>query len=517
VDDSTHRAQPRPSLSPRLVTLLIVAVYAVVMVSTNTRFTILDDESKIIAVSGHPIIPALRQFLAGEAGHEMHPPATDVLLHLWLVATHFSFFALRIFANLFFIAGAWVVAKSAGKIAGPAAYFAALILAFVWPFAFQYGRITGWYCYSFFLVAWVTWAYLQLLDDRGLRAWLIFAVASLLLVWSNYFGVAILLLLMADLLLFQRMLALSRLLPLLAVVALVALALLPIVSIAVRDMAEFAAPAADRFDFKSEFVTAAFPAFSIFASAAVAPWYLPLSIPIACAVLALLLALWFSPGRRWLVYFLLAMVTLDLSGGMSIKRVLFLLPWLFLSMSVAAASSASRLPRVAVGALAVIVACGWIGIASGGHYATTNLYEPWGEVAAVVAQDARRGATIVSENPPFFLYLDYQLGLEADTSDTVDAYLGQAEYRTHGYRILQPALTQLDAAAFSGRVVVVNGAGFVGDVQDLTAFNDALRARCQTLGTYRAAPDPAAAFKQRFTKDVPVLAYRTQVFWYDCP
>ena len=39
----------------------------------------------------------------------------------------------------------------------------------------------------------------------------------------------------------------------------------------------------------------------------------------------------------------------------------------------------------------VMLACGWMGIASGRHYATTNLYEPWAKVAKVVAGDARSG------------------------------------------------------------------------------------------------------------------------------
>ena len=57
-------------------------------------------------------------------------------------------------------------------------------------------------------------------------------------------------------------------------------------------------------DWKNEFAMAAYPAFSIFASAAVAPWFLPLSVPVALAVLALFVCIWFSPGRRWLVYYL---------------------------------------------------------------------------------------------------------------------------------------------------------------------------------------------------------------------
>lgn len=50
----------------------------------------------------------------------------------------------------------------------------------------------------------------------------------------------------------------------------------------------------------------------------------------------------------------------------------------------------------------------------------------------------------------------------------------------------------------------------------MNELKDALGRRCSTLGEYRAAPDPAFAWKRRFTKDVPVLAYRTDVTWFDC-
>jgi len=39
-----------------------MAIYAAVMVSTNTRFTILDDESDSIAIAGRPVVSALQPF-----------------------------------------------------------------------------------------------------------------------------------------------------------------------------------------------------------------------------------------------------------------------------------------------------------------------------------------------------------------------------------------------------------------------------------------------------------------------
>lgn len=508
-----RRARP-PSW---LGTLAIMAIYAAVMVSTNTRFTILDDESDSIAIAGRPVVSALQPFFSGVGFHELHPPEAELLMHLWLVATHYSFFMLRVFANIFFIAAVFFISKSAEKTAGKPAYWATLLIGFVWPFAFQYGRITGWYCLSMFLLSWVTWTYLAIIEDRGYRPWVAFGIASVLLVWSNYFGFAFLVLLLIDFLVFQRDLALKRVRPLLIVMAVIATAFLPLLRVALQDVATYVAPAASRMDWKNEIAVAGYPSFAIFGSAAIAPWFLPLSLPVFLSVLVLFAAIWFSRGRRWLVYFVLSMAMLDITGNINIKRVPFMLPWLFLAVGTAVSSRASRYPRLALSAITVIVVSGWIGIMSGKHYATANLYEPWGKVAEVVAQDARSGETIVSVNPPFFLYLDYQLGLESDTEAADAAYLGEDLYRSHGYTILQPDYWQTWAGNLRGKVVLVNGSGVLEQVEEQTALNDALRLRCKVQGEYHAAPDPAALWKAQFVKDAPTFAYRTNVIWYDCP
>ena len=194
-----------------------MAIYAAVMVSTNTRFTILDDESDSIAIAGRPVVAALRPFFTEVGFHELHPPAAEILMHFWLVATHYSFFLLRVFANIFFIAAVFSFPNPLKRSQGNRHTGLRLLLGFAWPFAFQYGRITGWYCLSMFLLSWVTWAYLVIIEDRGYWPWVHFGIASVLLVWSNYFGFAFLFLLLADFMIFHRNLALKRIRPLLMV------------------------------------------------------------------------------------------------------------------------------------------------------------------------------------------------------------------------------------------------------------------------------------------------------------
>jgi hypothetical protein len=510
---ATMRKRPLPSW---LVTLLIVATYAALMASTNTRFTMLDDESNSIAIAGRPVAHALRPFLFGDGYRELHPPATEIHWHLWMVVTHYSFALLRLPANLFFIGAIFFTAKCAEKLAGRNAYWATLLVGLAWPFAFQYGRIAGWYTLSTLLLAIVTWLYLQILEDTSRRWWGAFAAACVLFVWSNYFGFVFLALLAADLVIFHRAIALRRLRPLAFTTLVVAASFLPLLRVAFSDVGEYVRSPETGISIRHEIAAVGYPTFAIFGSAAVAPWFLPLSLPILIGALLLAVAVWRSTARRWLLYVACAMLAMELARVYDIKRVLIFLPWIFLAIGLTVARDNTRNPWLARGAVFVLVLTGWIGILSGNHDATTNLHEPWGKVAGVVAEDARHGATIISENPPFFLYLDYELGLQSMMQSADSSDLGADFYRAHGYAILNPDETGKSTNSLRGKIVLVNGSGEFADVQAMNALKITLAHRCSTLGEYRAAPDPALTLKRRFTTDVPVLPYRTHVTWFDC-
>jgi hypothetical protein len=55
----------------------MIAIYATVMICTNHIYTILDDESTIVAVAGHPTLPTIGLFLSGGHQHE-HPPHNSI-------------------------------------------------------------------------------------------------------------------------------------------------------------------------------------------------------------------------------------------------------------------------------------------------------------------------------------------------------------------------------------------------------------------------------------------------------
>lgn len=499
-----------------LGTVLIAAVYLAVMIATNSRFTILDDEANSVAIAGRPVAQAVAPFLFNDSYRELHPPETEIVWHAWLAATNHALFLLRVLANFFYFGAALMTALCAEKMAGRRAYWAALLTGLAWPFAFQYGRIAGWYTLSTFLLAVVTWLYLRLIEAPKTGQWAWFALMCVVFIWSNYFGFVFLLLLLADLLIFHRDLAARNKRAIAITAVVIAATFLPLIRAAFADVGGYIGDAATGVSVSHELAAVGYPAFAMLGSAAVAPWFWPLSVPVAIAALLLGIAILRSTGRRWLVYAVLAMLTMDAARVFDIKRVLIFLPWLFLAVVLSLGGETARFPRTARVAVAVMLIAGWIGIASGEHYATTNLHEPWKAVARVVAEDARHGATVVSENQPFFFYLDYALGLEKEMPAADAANLGSDLYARYGYTILEPDQDGKLASSLRGKVVLVNGSGMFEDVQAMKALDDALGRRCSTLGEYRAAPDPAMAWKQRFTRDVPVLPYRTDVTWYDC-
>ena len=484
------------------------------MFCTNTSFTILDDEANSLAVANRPVVEALRPFLFNEGYRVLHPPEPELAWHVWQLATRHSFLLLRVLANLFYLGAVLFTAKSAGKLAGHRAYWVTLLVGLLWPFSFQYGRIAGWYTVSTFLLALVTWIYLQLLEDQKPALWVWFAVASVAFVWANYLSLVFLLLLLADCVLFHRDLIARRRWLLLIAAAAIALAFLPLLKVASADTRQYVGSASTGISMKQQLVAVGYPAFAMIASAAVAPWYWPLSVPVAVATIVLIAALWFSRGRRWFVYGLLAMLAMVAFRVFDVKRVLVLLPWPFLAIGLSMAENNSRRCRASTYAVAVVMIAGWIGIASGQHYATTNLREPWPKVAQMVAQDARQGATVISENPSFFFYLDYQLGLQSEMQSADSSDLGEKLYRAHGYTVLEPEVRL--SKSLHGRVVLVKGSGGFEDVESMNVLHEALDRRCKREGEYRAAPDPALVWKQRFAPNVPLLAYRTEVEWYHC-
>ena len=491
---------------------LLLALYATLMVATNHRLTILDDEGTIITVANTSIVKTLQTFLHGTGQHE-HPPLSDLILHGWLVLTHHSFAWLRIFANLFYITGLLVLAKCGEVVGNRTTAWTILLFGTAWPFGYFYARITGWYCFCFLLVSLLLYCYFSLLQQTSWPRWAAFALVAVLLIWSNYYGIAILLLLLADMLILHTPFARKQLRPLLVVCVVLVLSFLPLLPALLYDAGGTVKPASTTFT--AAFAKICFMLFALIASVSVAPWFLLWSIPAGIAVAGLFITmLSIKSSRPAAIHFLLLIVGLAITSHLDLKRLLFLTPWLMLSVALCISRASGLKAQIPLAATALAFAIGWLGIATGLHPATSNFYEPWRAVAETTSHEARQGEIIISDSTTYFFYLNQVLGL--NNVPAAGPYLGEALYKSRGlsvYRDAYPAGTRL--ASMPG-LVVVRGAGVTADTQSLNATLAELRRRCTPVSLVRSTPDPGAGYKQMLDPAAPLVQFRVTLEKFDC-
>jgi len=66
------------------------------------------------------------------------------------------------------------------------------MLLLLWPYGFHFGRLTGWYSFTFLLVALLTLAYLRYVEYPSPGNWMPVVLRALALVYTNYYGWAVL-------------------------------------------------------------------------------------------------------------------------------------------------------------------------------------------------------------------------------------------------------------------------------------------------------------------------------------
>jgi hypothetical protein len=178
----------------QVVPLLLLGVGLVI---TNNSVTFIDDESTIVSGAASPLRATLAMFFSGAGKHE-HPPLYDMILHFWMRWTGGNFDYLRIPSVIFFLAGLFLLGRASRHFWGSSAGTAIIWAGVLWPFSFHYARLATWYSFSFMLVAGLTLAYFKYLEDQTIGRWAVFFLFGVALVWTNYFGWAILACLAVD-------------------------------------------------------------------------------------------------------------------------------------------------------------------------------------------------------------------------------------------------------------------------------------------------------------------------------
>jgi hypothetical protein len=496
------------------LSFLFLPVMAIALIATNRWFTVIDDEAFIIDRAAKPVRETIQLFLSGEGEHQ-HPPLYDLLLHGWLRLTNGNMHLLRLPAIIFFVLGVWALAKAAKLLGGSRSESYVLWMALLWPYGFHFGRVAVWYSFCFLLVSLVTFCYLKFSYENTRSNWLWLLVSSLALVYSNYFGWALLGCLALDFVFRKEGKLASWWLPFLGTGALLLIAYVPLFQAFLTEMHN-----GPQRDFHALNVAAngVYNLYCLFVSESVAPWYwlvgasAGLAIAV-CLILTLLGSSW--PARRFLLYFVGLFLIMTVLGIIQPKRVMLISAWVILPVGVALGTLPRQVLRRAIMASLIFIAVvGWFGILSRKLYAAPRWLEPWDQVAQHATEVIQNNGIVIGNNPSFFFYMSYSV----PDSDSVAG---------HRFAGLLPSIRRagvydptewLDAGRPLGpSTLLIKGVHF--DIPDgpTETAEGWLDQHCQLQNSEHLVHDPGAKWKQRFAPQTGQLEWRIEIRSYACP
>jgi len=508
---------PAPRRAPKELPgqILPLLLLGVALIGTNQNFTMIDDETRIIAAAAQPVRTTLALFWSGAGQHE-HPPLYDLLLHFWLQWTGGAFEYLRVFPVLFYLVGLFLLGRAARRLGGADSASAVIWIGVLWPFGFLYGRIAAWYSFSFFLVAGLMLAYLRYLEAPTRASWALLFVLGSLLLWTNYFGWAMLGCLAIDQLLRYRA-AEPRAKPaaLLSMPVLLFLAFLPLLRV-------FRTVLGDNLDLHQSplgiVANAAFNVYSLFVSESVAPWFWFLSIPAGLAALAcigLVAAAVPAPARRFFFYGGLCIAVMAVTGILLTKRLLLIAPWVLLPIGVAVGTSKSLFTRIGLLlALLVIGGIGWYGVYSRRYYSAPRFIEPWERTAQDAAAKVRGGATVVANNPSFFFYLTYILRVPENGASW--KFAGMLPDQVQQAQVKSPEQWLGAGHPFAPSMIWVRGMGGQITEGPMDQAAQELDHGCGARTSRLFMRDEGYKWKQSIFPERDELPWRIEVREYDC-
>ena len=502
-------------LNQVLVQVIFPALLAIALISTNSRFTLIEDETKILSAATPPVRTTLALFSTGYGQHE-HSPLYDILLHFWLRWSGTNLEYLRLPSIFFYCLGLLMLARAAWHVGGRAACISALWLGVLWPFGFHYGRLTTWYGFSFFLVAGLTLAYFRYLEDQNCARWGILFLFCVALIWTNYFGWAILACLIFDQAL-RRRTSESTVRPdvLFGSAALLYVAFLPL-------LRAFQHEIRSGVDLHQRFLPALantlFSIYSLFVSESVAPWFYWLSIPATLSILACItfvVACAPKSAKRFFLFGALLIGEMSIAGILNTRRLLLIAPWVLLPLATAVGAKKPRWADFGMpAALLIIGGIGWFGIVSRHYYSASRFIEPWQQIAETAADGVRDGAVVIADNPSFFFYLGNILQLPDGGIPWKYGRLLPDEAQ-HGQ--VQTAEEWKDSGRpIEPKVVWIRGMSDVPVLDQMAETARHLDRTCKQELSRLLVKDEGYALKQRFFPERGQPEWRIEIREYDC-
>lgn len=312
-------------------TIIALLALGAIRMASNPWFKPVDDEIAIIDVAARPAFTTVKLFVSGGGQHE-HPPLSDLLLHGWLWLTNGNIHWLRLPSVIFYLLGAWFLVQAARRMAGDRAGTFTLILLLLWPYGFHLRRLAGWYSFTFLLISLLTLVYLKYIEHPSPGSWMPVVLCALALVYTNYFGRALMGLLGLDQLLRVGRQRRAWLL-LLATGIFLLVASIPIMRAFITELHTGAVTGRA----SSKVATGIYNLYCLFVSESVAPsfWVPGIAAGLAIACVLLLVFVYAKPdARRFFLYFAALLAVMTFLQIVTTRRMLMISPWLILSIGV---------------------------------------------------------------------------------------------------------------------------------------------------------------------------------------
>ncbi|HTR67684.1 MAG TPA: glycosyltransferase family 39 protein [Terriglobales bacterium] len=503
--------------SENWITGMVLLCLGIAILLTNPRFTFMDDEIAMIQDATVPMQQTIHSFLAGNGLHR-HPPLYDLILAGWMRATAGRVSLLRVPATVFYVIGLWFAIQAARLLGGVGASRAALWIGVIFPYGFHFGRVAGWYSFSFFTVALLTYAYFRFDERPSWGRWAALVAASVLAIYTNYFLAVLIGLMVLDY--WLRNWRDSKRVTAAGVTLLVVLLgfapLLRALEFRVAADQRLLRPA---YSLTTTGLFGGYNIYTLFVSESVAPWFWYFSVP---ALMAIALCACFvlrygpAPARRLIIGFSACILLMTALNLINTKRLLFLSPWLLLPLALmVAALPRPNLRKTAIMALGLTGVIGWFGIFSRHYYAAPRLIEPWQPVAERVAVEVKKGAVVIGNNPSFFFYLTE--ALRSSESTGTDNFAGTYPVYLQHDGLFDTNQWIKAGKVFGATTLLVKGAADETFWGSTAATEGVLDQNCHLEVVERELPDSGYALKRRWFAGAQQPAWRIEVRTYECP
>ncbi len=497
----------------RLERWMLLAALAALLLGTNHRFTVQEDEVLILRNALQPGGAILGRFLDA-SGQHAHPPLSDLLLHAWLGVVDPSPWMMRLPSIVFYVLGLACCAATADVLGSPRSGTLLCWLGLFWPFGFHFGWLFGWFAFAFLLVAAMTLVYVRLDREPTLLGWALLSTLGVALVWTNYYGWIVLGLFVLDALSRHGFRDRRRVLGLITLVVTALLAFMPLLPAMLQAVQSRVVGGRSLF---SKLAYGGWNLFALFLSEAVAPWALALSLPGAAAIGVVLLLVIASRDRtvyRLGLGFGVLFTGLAVLGLLGTKRALFITPWFLLTLVLALERQSISRRRTFAGALGTIAVIGWFATLDRRFYATLRLHEPWETVAGRAADETRQGHAVAAYHPVFFYYVTRALAPDALKPAAKPRGLLGEQLSFPG--LLNAGATTAPELPKHGQLTFIRSSGFAERQERAELLEKAVAAACEQIGVQGFMKDPMSELKLRFGEDRGHRPWRIEEVRYDC-